>query len=1026
MSIRFIFTFLFCLAASFGLKAQVVDIDEALKAEIYGRMEGLMEEGDIPGLSLVIVQKDSTYIKTFGWADVEQQILVEPQTYFELASCTKAFTGLAVLRLQKEGKLDLDRPLTDYLPWLTLEYAGEAAVVRLRHLLYHTSGIPDETLGRIMPQPLGPEALETTVRSIEGSELVHFPGTTFEYATINYDILGLIIQQQSGQLFEDYIREKILLPLQMNNSWVGQRPEHPGMAQGHKISFFDARPYDAPVYGGNNPAGYLISNAEDMAQWLRFQLGYFKTGTLLDSLRLSSHTRDASVPPRSKSMSSYSAGWDVSMSGDGKLYHMGQNPNYTAFVAAYPEMDFGVAILGNSNSNYTTFIERHIIAVLQEREVYRTPPDQERDNIFSLTTIALLIFIFSVLTFIGMRLYNLFRGRARFRAFKPKLSWLGVVGILPIGLFLYGLYLLPEAYAGFPWDVAKVWAPMSFVTMIYAVLAAMAISLMGYLVSAMVVGENRYLSEALPLLVLSLLSGLANTAIIILVTSAVGINIGDLGYIFYYFIIAFSIYIIGRKVVQTRLIQLTLDLIYDIRNQLISKIFSTTYQEFEKIDRGRVYATLNDDTSIIGNAANVVVSLLTNTVMTIAAFIYLTIISPQASIVTILSIVAIATIYYFVTKSTDHLFEKARDIAGRYLGLLNGLVDGFKELSLHAVKRLGYRKEAEFIIDDFRHKLIEARVRFVNAFLVGESLLVAILGLVAFVFPQIFPRMESDTILSFIIVMLYLIGPINGILSAIPTVMQMRVSWRRIQGFLKDIPGSIDLESLPEEPLFKGVQVQQMSVKGLHYRYDANFKDEVFALGPVSFELRSGEVLFIVGGNGSGKTTLCKILTGLYESHGGEIRVDGKLLKAGEVGEYYSAAFNPAHLFRKLYEIDEQEGGDRAGALLQTLGLSDKVEIKEGAYSTLNLSQGQRKRLALLQCYLEDRPIYLFDEWAADQDPDYRRFFYKELIPEMKRKGKIIIAITHDDHYFSEADKILKLNQGQQEHLVVNDSVEVT
>ena len=173
--------------------------------------------------------------------------------------------------------------------------------------------------------------------------------------------------------------------------------------------------------------------------------------------------------------------------------------------------------------------------------------------------------------------------------------------------------------------------------------------------------------------------------------------------------------------------------------------------------------------------------------------------------------------------------------------------------------------------------------------------------------------------------------------------------------------------------------------------------------------------MFIIGGNGSGKTTLAKLLTGLYIPHDGEITVDGKPVANFQLGEYFSTVFSDFHLFDKLYNIDlsGETKRDEAQRYLETLHLDGKIELTGDSFSTTDLSGGQRKRLALLKCYLEDCPVYLFDEVAADQDPEFRKFFYRELLPKMKEKGKIVIAITHDDHYFDVADKVIKMDMGK-------------
>ena len=305
-------------------------------------------------------------------------------------------------------------------------------------------------------------------------------------------------------------------------------------------------------------------------------------------------------------------------------------------------------------------------------------------------------------------------------------------------------------------------------------------------------------------------------------------------------------------------------------------------------------------------------------------------------------------------------------------------------------------------------------IKFINAFMVGESLLVAVLGAVAFGVPRLFPHIQNWTLMSFIMALLYLIGPVNGILHSIPQITQLKIAWNRVQKFIKDIPANMQPEDVAT--LKTGMkEVQSLAAKGVIYEYESQGEEEPFKLGPIDFEAKKGEIVFIVGGNGSGKTTLAKMLTGLYIPHGGSITIDGQEVTNYQLGEYFSTVFSGYHLFEKLYNIDLNNGEKRKEGeqYLETLNLQDKVSLGEDSFSTINLSGGQRKRLALLQCYLEDCPIYLFDEVAADQDPEFRRFFYRNLLVRMKERGKIVIAITHDDHYFDVADKVIKLDMGK-------------
>ncbi|MCP5105217.1 MAG: cyclic peptide export ABC transporter, partial [bacterium] len=383
----------------------------------------------------------------------------------------------------------------------------------------------------------------------------------------------------------------------------------------------------------------------------------------------------------------------------------------------------------------------------------------------------------------------------------------------------------------------------------------------------------------------------------------------------------------------------------------------------------------------------------------------------------------IAILYAVVTQRTRVFFEDVRDTRNVYMRLLDGLIDGFKELSMHSIKRKGYRGDVEQTCDEFRSKLSYAMIKFVNAFLVGESLLVVVLGAVAFAIPRMFPHIPDVTLMGFIMVLLYLIGPINGILNSIPGLMQLKISWNRVKEFMQDIPANIAPGERQVMDL-KENTVEHFKAKGLTFAYEDANGAKGFSVGPIDLEAKKGEVIFIIGGNGSGKTTVAKLFTGLYVPDNGRVEIDGKEIPGYQLGEYYSTVYGNYHLFEKLYNVDLNDKEEEVRDYLRLLRLNEKVTVEDNKFTTINLSGGQRKRLALLQCYLENCPIFLFDEVAADQDPQFRKFFYRDLLFRMKEKGKIVIAITHDDHYFDVADRVIKLDMGKVE--TVDSDYQVT
>ncbi len=208
---------------------------------------------------------------------------------------------------------------------------------------------------------------------------------------------------------------------------------------------------------------------------------------------------------------------------------------------------------------------------------------------------------------------------------------------------------------------------------------------------------------------------------------------------------------------------------------------------------------------------------------------------------------------------------------------------------------------------------------------------------------------------------------------------------------------------------------QQLILQDVTHTYRT--EDSQFTLGPIDLEFQPGEVVFIVGGNGSGKSTLAKLITGLYIPETGKILLDGQIIENDNrvwYRQHFSVIFSDFYLFDRLLGVTHNYL--QAQTYLKRLQLEHKVKIVDGKLSTTALSQGQRKRLALLTAYLEDRPIYLFDEWAADQDPTFKEVFYRELLPELRDRGKCVLVISHDDHYFHLGDRIIKLDYGQIEY----------
>jgi putative ATP-binding cassette transporter len=284
-----------------------------------------------------------------------------------------------------------------------------------------------------------------------------------------------------------------------------------------------------------------------------------------------------------------------------------------------------------------------------------------------------------------------------------------------------------------------------------------------------------------------------------------------------------------------------------------------------------------------------------------------------------------------------------------------------------------------------------------------------------FVLPR-FQPMEPRTLLGFTVILFQLMTPLEVLMNVLPQLGRAAVAGRN----LEQLGFSLEAENREKEAGESRALPDwgRLELRGVTHTYRRENEEESFLLGPIDLALKPGELVFLVGGNGSGKTTLAKILIGLYVPEGGEIHFGFGKVDDGnreEYREHFAVVFSDFFVFEKLLGLDAEALDEEALRYLRQLHLEQKVQVRDGVLSTVDLSQGQRKRLALMTAYLEDRPIYLFDEWAADQDPVFKEVFYLALLPELKARGKTVIVISHDDHYFHVADRVLKLDYGKIE-----------
>lgn len=441
--------------------------------KIENIVQTLMEKGKIPGLSVVIVKGDKTiYQKGFGYADLENQKPVTSKTLFEIGSNSKAFTALGVLNLQKKEMIKLSESVSTYIPWLKMKYKGKNASVTIEELISHTSGISSATIDKI-PVSNDDSALEETVKTLINTKLDNEPGKSFQYATINYDVLGLIIEKVSGVTYEKYMEENVIKPLGLNETYLNKDVVvDESMAQGYKIGFLKPRPYNAPIYRGNKPAGYIISNAADIAKWLKIQMGTYDNIEFSKALIEDSHKskiQDVSTG------SFYASGWYVRKKDDTVIYHPGANPNYSSFILYNPNKKIGVAVLSNMNSSYMSAVADGIYGIMIGKDYGYDVIDMYKSADFvSVLLIGILSFILLIILYqIWKNLKQILRKERKYYK-KDKKNILGIVfSFIFIIVFSYCLNLIPYTYYGGPsWNFVFIWTPISLRIAIYLIFAS--------------------------------------------------------------------------------------------------------------------------------------------------------------------------------------------------------------------------------------------------------------------------------------------------------------------------------------------------------------------------------------------------------------------------------------------------------------------------------------------------------------------------------------------------------------------------
>ena len=443
-------------------------------------------------------------------------------------------------------------------------------------------------------------------------------------------------------------------------------------------------------------------------------------------------------------------------------------------------------------------------------------------------------------------------------------------------------------------------------------------------------------------------------------------------------------------------------IIHKLRLRIMDRIRRSELLEVDDIGRARIVAAVTGDTAILTQASNMLCFTVQGAVLIFFVSFYVAFLSFAAFAMTFVIVLGAGAIFHM--KNHRLAAQKAESAAWerRLFDRLTDFLDGFKEVRLNSVRSAELFDDASDVSRVAANIKIRTQAETFKMIVNSQISMYVLLGAVVFVAPTFGDSLGGSSIAKATTALLFVVGACFGLVQSIPILLNANAAANRIaelEAALRSAGAAIPADlAIPK-------RFDKIEMHNITFRYFDKFSDAAFRIGPIDFTLRPGELVFITGGNGSGKSTFLRVLSGLYPPASGDVILDGMRIDGSNRNTYralMSAIFFDYHLFRRLYGVPQPAPGELEG-LLSQFRLADKTGLTaEGEFRTLDLSGGQRRRLALIVSLLEKRPILLLDEWTAEQDPEFRRKFYDELLPDLMRAGGTVVVITHDDRYLDE------------------------
>jgi putative ATP-binding cassette transporter len=528
--------------------------------------------------------------------------------------------------------------------------------------------------------------------------------------------------------------------------------------------------------------------------------------------------------------------------------------------------------------------------------------------------------------------------------------------------------------------------------------------------------NNRLDFRPIVALFMSVVAGISETFLILIINNAAqkvihGIPLQAVSLIPFFLMALIVLCFLEKQSLQlsVKLVEENLEI---YRNRIVNQLRFSSLMNMEQVDQGEIFTKLSIDTKKISRSSLSLILVVQSATTILMVIINMFRISLLGGCVYIFffacSFLYYQLHYHFLISTIDEMTAKETELFDE----VGHIFDGFKELKLNADKNEDFFQNYLIPLSKQVKRLRKTiGKRFVEIYDVSFLLLFYIaIGIIVLAFPEYY---SVSVRFQIIIMSAFMFEPLRIFFNALPEIFASMVSIDRLNNLEKKYQSTEQhSEFITKSNKYKTIQMDHLQLKAVQFTYGKNNDESAFSLGPLSMDIHAGEIVFLVGGNGSGKSSLLKVLTGLYPMAAGEIYLNGKKIDIAQHKYLFSAVFSDCHLFDGVYglrNIDENKVND----LLQMMEIEKQVKWQNHKFHYSGLSAGQKKRLAFVYLMLEDAPIFILDEWAAEQDPFFKKKFYKELLPQLKKSGKTIIVATHDNRYFDVADQIITMRYGQ-------------